>query len=197
MEKILNEYRHEKVLLIYRCGSYAFGTSTDKSDEDFVVVLRDYKGIIHTGEDGKEYFIFGLPFWKDKMEFRDELAEYYEVHNDEIFSFPDTILYCDKEIEPLIEEYKVKFLDNYKVWLRKVVKYFSRFIALGDYEKRYYHLIRIRHIVENYKATGSFSLELSPEVLEWIKTYKADSDRQKYKRVIKEALEYLRKEAEV
>ena len=58
-------------------------------------------------------------------------------------------------------------------------------------------MIRIRHIVENYKATGSFSLELSPEILEWIKVYKTDSDKQKYKRVIKDALEYLRKEAEV
>ena len=58
-------------------------------------------------------------------------------------------------------------------------------------------MIRIRHIVENYKATGSFSLKLSPEILEWIKVYKTDSDKQKYKRVIKDALEYLRKEAEV
>ena len=196
MEKILKEFRHEKVLLIYRCGSHAFGTTTDKSDEDFVVVLKDFKGLMHMGGDGKEYFIFGLPFWRDKMEFSDDLAEYYEVHNDEIFSFPNTILYIDKEIEPLIEEYRAKFLDNYKVWLTKVVRYFARFIELGDYEKRYYHLVRIKHIIENYKTTGTFSLELSPEVIEWIAAYKAETDRIKYKAVIDDALRYLKEESE-
>ena len=197
METILREFRHEKVLLIYRCGSHAFGTSTDHSDEDFVVVLKDFKGLMHMGGDGKEYFIFGLPFWKDKMEFSDDLAEYYEVHNDEIFSFPDTILYIDKEVEPLIEEYRAKFLDNYKIWLKKVVRYFSRYIALGDYEKRYYHLVRIKHIVENYKKTGTFSLEMTPEIIEWIKAYKTEDDRLKYKSVIDDALAYLKKESEV
>lgn len=196
MEKILKEFRHEKVLLIYRCGSHAFGTTTDKSDEDFVVVLKDFKGLMHMGGDGKEYFIFGLPFWRDKMEFSDDLAEYYEVHNDEIFSFPNTILYIDKEIEPLIEEYRAKFLDNYKVWLTKVVRYFARFIELGDYEKRYYHLVRIKHIIENYKTTGTFSLELSPEVIEWIAVYKAETDRVKYKADIDDALRYLKEESE-
>ena len=196
MEKILKEFRHEKVLLIYRCGSYAFGTTTDTSDEDFIVVLKDFKGLMHMGDEGKEYFIFGLPFWKDKMEFSDDLAEYYEVHNDEIFSFPHTVLYIDKEIEPLIEEYRARFLDNYKVWLTKVVRYFARFIELGDYEKRYYHLVRIKHIVENYKTTGTFSLELSPEIIEWIKAYKAEENRVIYKAVIDDALQYLKEESE-
>lgn len=196
MEKILKEFRHEKVLLIYRCGSYAFGTTTDTSDEDFIVVLKDFKGLMHMGDEGKEYFIFGLPFWKDKMEFNDDLAEYYQVHNDEIFSFPDTILYIDKEIEPLIEEYRARFLDNYKVWLTKVVRYFARFIELGDYEKRYYHLVRIKHIVDNYKTTGTFSLELSPEIIEWIKAYKAEENRVIYKAVIDDALQYLKEESE-
>ena len=197
MEKLLKEFRHEKVLLIYRCGSYAFGTTTDQSDEDFVVVLKDFKGLMHMGGDGKEYFVFGLPFWKDKMEFSDDLADYYEVHNDEIFAFPNTILYIDKEIEPLIEEYRAKFLDNYKVWLKKIVLYFSRFIALGDYEKRYYHLVRIKHIVENFKKTGIFSLELTPEITEWISAYKAESERVKYKAVIDDALAYLKRESEL
>ena len=196
MEKILKEFRHEKVLLIYRCGSYAFGTTTDTSDEDFIVVLKDFKGLMHMGDEGKEYFIFGLPFWKDKMEFSDDLAEYYEVHNDEIFSFPHTVLYIDKEIEPLIEEYRARFLDNYKVWLTKVVRYFARFIELGDYEKRYYHLVRIKHIVENYKTTGTFSLELSPEIIEWIKAYKAEENRVIYKAVLDDALQYLKAESE-
>ena len=57
-----------------------------------------------------------------------------------------------------------------------------------------YHLIRIKHIIENYKVSGSFSLELSKEVVEWIKNYKASEDKRRFKRVINEALTYLKNE---
>lgn len=60
-----------------------------------------------------------------------------------------------------------------------------------------YHLIRIRSIVERYKATGSFSLELLSEVKEWIAKFKAASNKKLYKNELKAVLDYFKKEAEV
>ena len=69
MEFIKQQFRRDEVLLFYKCGSYAFGTSTDISDEDYVVVLKEFKGITHRSKGKKEYFIFGLEEWQEKQEF--------------------------------------------------------------------------------------------------------------------------------
>ena len=57
MEFIKNEFIDDEVLLMYRCGSYAFGTSNENSDEDYIVVLKDFKGMTHRNNEKKEYFI--------------------------------------------------------------------------------------------------------------------------------------------
>lgn len=199
MKKILKEFKHEKVLLVYKCGSYAFGTCGESSDHDYVVVIRDFKGLTHRSdsETHSEYFIFGLPYWKGKMEYDEDLAEYYMAFNDEVLSFPESIVYIDDEIKPLVNQYVAEFPSQIKKWLKAVVAYFTRFVLLGDMEKRFYHLVRIKHIVERYKKTGTLSLELSPEVSEWIAEYKNAADKEQYKKDIHEAFNYLKKEAEV
>lgn len=194
MENIKKLFKKDKVLLVYRCGSYAFGTSTDKSDEDYIVVLQNFKGLTHFGVNKKEYFIFGIEEWKEKQEFSDDYDDYFEIFNDEILALPATIIYQDESIKELIEKYKIDFKVNYKIWLKKVVRYFDSYLKLGTINKQMYHLIRIKHIIENYKVSGSFSLELSKEVVEWIKNYKASEDKRQFKRVINEALTYLKNE---
>lgn len=199
MRKILKEFRHDKVLLVYKCGSYAFGTYGENSDNDYVVVLRDFRGLTHRNDEEthSEYFIFGLLFWKDKMEYDEDLAEYYLAFNDEILSFPESIVYIDDEIKPLVEQYVSEFPSKIRNWLKAVVAYFTRFVMLGDMEKRFYHLVRIKHIVERYKKTGRLSLELSPEVSKWITDYKSATDKEVYRKDIHDALNYLKKEVEV
>lgn len=199
MKNILKEFKHDKVLLIYKCGSYAFGTSNANSDHDYVVVVRDFKGLTHRSDEetGSEYFVFGLSYWKDKMEYDEDLAEYYMAFNDEVLSFPESIVYIDDEIKPLIEEYKTDFPNHLKQWLNAVVSYFGRFVSLGDLEKSFYHLIRVKHIVERYEKTGVLSLELSHDVAEKITAYKSATDRDQYRQEIHDALNYLKNEAEV
>lgn len=194
MENIKKLFKKDKVLLVYRCGSYAFGTSTDKSDEDYIVVLQNFKGLTHFGVEKKEYFVFGLEEWKEKQEFSDDYDDYFEIFNDEILSLPATIIYQDESIKELIEKYKIDFKVNYKIWLKKVVRYFDSYLKLGTINKQMYHLIRIKNIIESYKVSGSFSLELSKEVVEWIKNFKVSEDKRQFKRVINEALTYLKNE---
>lgn len=193
MDKILKEFKHDKVLLIYKCGSYAFGTSGENSDKDYVVVLRDFRGLTHRSDEERksEYFIFGLAFWKDKMEYDEDLAEYYMAFNDEVLSFPESIVFIDDEIKPLVEQYRDDFPKQINKWLKAVVVYFTRFVMLGGMEKRYYHLVRIKHIIERYKRTGVLSLDLSPEIAEWIGEYKKASNREQYSEKIIDALNYL------
>ena len=191
MEIISQAFRKDKVLLLYKCGSYAFGTATEKSDEDYVVVLRDFKGLTHLSHGKKEYFIFGLEDWKAKQEFSDQLDEYFEIFNDEVLAFPYNILNKDESMDDLIEFYKSNFASNYKKWINKVVSYFRFYYDLGDINKNMYHLLRIRFMVENYLKTGSFSLELSEEVLNKIFNFKASTDKETYRKEINRALIYL------
>ena len=191
MEIISQAFKNDKVLLLYKCGSYAFGTATDKSDEDYVVVLRDFKGLTHLSHGKKEYFIFGLEDWKEKQEFSDQLDEYFEIFNDEVLAFPYNILNKDESMDELIEYYKSKFTSNYKKWISKVVSYFRFYYDLGDINKNMYHLLRIRFMVENYLKTGSFSLELSEKVLNKILNFKASTDKEAYRTEINGALIYL------
>ena len=57
-----------------------------------------------------------------------------------------------------------------------------------------YHLIRIRHIIENYKKFGSFSLDLSKEVSDLIYQFKIAEDKYQYKDIIIDAITYLKHE---
>ena len=192
MENIKKLFKKDKILLIYRCGSYAFGTTNENSDEDYIVVLKNFNGLSHYEVGKKEYFIFGLDEWIEKQEFSDDYDEYFEIFNDEVLAFPNNIIYQDESIKELVDQFKNEFKDKYKIWIKKVVKYFDSIIKLNTINKQMYHLIRIKHIIENYEKFGSFSLDLSKEVIEWINEFKQAENKKLYRDTIVEALTYLK-----
>ena len=191
MDFIKQQFRKDEVLLIYKCGSYAFGTSTEISDEDYVVVLKDFKGITHSSNGKKEYFIFGLEEWKEKQEFSDKYDEYYLIFNDEVLAFPESIIYAHESVKELVRKYKNEFASKYKLWLKNVISHFRFYFGIGDVNKSMYHLVRIKHLVENYKTTGVFSLKLSKEVSDWIYEFKKAQNKIPYRQTLYEALVYL------
>lgn len=191
MDFIKQQFRRDEVLLIYRCGSYAFGTSTEISDEDYVVVLKNFKGITHSSNGKKEYFIFGIEEWKEKQEFSDKYDEYYLIFNDEVLAFPESIIYANESVKDLVEKYKNEFASKYKLWLKNVVSHFRFYFGIGDVNKSMYHLVRIKHLVENYKTTGVFSLKLSKEVNDWILEFKKAQNKIPYRQTLYDALVYL------
>ena len=73
-----------------------------------------------------------------------------------------------------------------------MVRYFNSILKLNTVNKQMYHLIRIKHIIENYEKFGSFSLELSKEVIEWINEFKQAENKKLYRDTIVEALTYLK-----
>ena len=177
MDFIKQQFRRDEVLLMYKCGSYAFGTSTEASDEDYVVVLKNFKGITHSSNGKKEYFIFGLDDWKEKQDFSEHYDEYFLIFNDEVLAFPESIIYVHESVQDLVEKYKNEFASKYKLWLKYVVSHFKFYFGIGDVNKSMYHLVRIKHLVENFKTTGVFSLELSKEVSDWIIEFKKSKNK--------------------
>ena len=192
MENIKKVFKKDTILLIYRCGSYAFRTTNENSDEDYIVVLKNFNGLSHYEVGKKEYFIFGLDEWIEKQEFSDDYDDYFEIFNDEILAFPNSIIYQDESIKELVDKFKNEFKEKYKIWIKKVVRYFNSILKLNTVNKQMYHLIRIKHIIENYEKFGSFSLDLSKEVIDWIDTFKKAENKKVYKNTIVEALVYLK-----
>lgn len=197
MENIKTEFKRDEILLLYKCGSYAFGTTTEASDEDYIVVLRDFKGTTHRSYGKKEYFIFGLDDWKAKEEFSNDFDEYFLMFNDEVLAFPNSIIYAHESVNELIEKYKNEFPLKCKLWLSKVISHYKFYFGIGDVNKSMYHLIRIKHIIENYRSSGVFSLELSKEISDWILKFKRAENKKIYKNDLYDALVFLEKQLEV
>lgn len=194
MDWIKSIFPDSNVLLYYRCGSKAFGTDNENSDSDFIAVIDNFKGMTYIKEDDKECFVYDLETWKKKITFDDSISEYHEVFNfDEIFTFDTSIIYVDDSVKPFIKELKENYLIYYDKWVKRVVDYFDFFIGMGGLNKNFYHLLRFRTIVGNYKKSGSFSLDLGSKKSHILR-YK-NGDREPFRKEINQAINYFKKEA--
>lgn len=182
MENIKKQYPYDDILLVYKCGSSAFGIVTDKSDLDYVVVLKEYKGFDHFQVNDNEYFVFGIKQWIAKMEFADNLPPYYTMFNDEILAFPESIVYLADEFKSTVDKYVNRDFKNvYKKWLCTNVEYFEDYLLRNICTKSLYHIFRVKNMIERYKKNGVFSHDMSNETRELINEYKSSDDFSKYK----------------
>lgn len=191
MDFVKLNYPNNKILLCYRCGSHCFGTNDNKSDEDYVVVLDNFNGVNHIGENKKEYFIFGLNEWIKKMEFDDDIDEYFEIFNDEILAVPLNIITIDESMVTLVNKYKEEFKTKIFKWLTKVYFHFDLYIKTDRVNKTFYHLFRIKSMIDNYLASGSFSLEIPSDVLRKIINFKNSNNKYQYLKEFKDILYYI------
>lgn len=182
MDNIKNHYPYDDILLMYKCGSSAFGIITETSDLDYVVVLKDFKGTDHLQVDDNEYFVFGVKQWISKMEFENHLPLYYMMFNDEVLAFPDNVVVLADEFKDIFNKYKDRdFKLVYKKWLKMNISYFEEYLLRGIFTKTLYHIFRIKDMIEHFKKTGSLSLSISLDVKQLIDEYKSSDDFSKYK----------------
>ena len=122
MEFIKKTFKKDTILLIYKCGSNAFGTSNELSDEDYIVVLKDFNGLTHLSNGKREYFIFGLEDWKAKEEFSDEFDEYFLMFNDEVLALNDRYTKTKNELDELITEktYKLGQATKLQIFIKEL-----------------------------------------------------------------------------
>lgn len=152
-----------KMAFMYFGGSVCYGTFiSGKSDYDINVVVDDLKGAFKTNISGTDVFIYGVNSILDRLNPNSPISQYKRSFIDDVLGLPDTLIGLNEEYKDIYEEYKnFDFNKNLKGFLTNFYEYFA-FCFNGDFQvgKKFYHVIRMRGQIENYKKTGVFSLDL-------------------------------------
>lgn len=152
-----------KMAFMYFGGSVCYGTFiSGKSDYDINVVVDDLKGAFKTNISGTDVFIYGVNSILDRLNPNSPISQYKRSFIDDVLGLPDTLIGLNEEYKDIYEEYKnFDFNNNLKGFLTNFYEYFA-FCFNGDFQvgKKFYHVIRMRGQIENYKKTGVFSLDL-------------------------------------
>jgi hypothetical protein len=152
-----------KMAFMYFGGSVCYGTFiSGKSDYDINVVVDDLKGAFKTNISGTDVFIYGVSSILDRLNPDSPISQYKRSFIDDVLGLPDTLIGLNEEYKNIYEKYKnFDFNKNLKGFLTNFYEYFA-FCFNGDFQvgKKFYHVIRMRGQIENYKKTGVFSLDL-------------------------------------
>lgn len=152
-----------KMAFMYFGGSVCYGTFiSGKSDYDINVVVDDLNGAFKTNISGTDVFIYGVSSILDRLNPNSPISQYKRSFIDDVLGLPDTLIGLNEEYKDIYEEYKnFDFNKNLKGFLTNFYEYFA-FCFNGEFQvgKKFYHVIRMRGQIENYKKTGVFSLDL-------------------------------------
>ena len=152
-----------KMAFMYFGGSVCYGTFiSGKSDYDINVVVDDLKGAFKTNISGTDVFIYGVSSILDRLNPNSPISQYKRSFIDDVLGLPDTLIGLNEEYKDLYEEYKnFDFNKNLKGFLTNFYEYFA-FCFNGEFQvgKKFYHVIRMKGQIENYKKRGVFSLDL-------------------------------------
>lgn len=152
-----------KMAFMYFGGSVCYGTFiSGKSDYDINVVVDDLNGAFKTNISGTDVFIYGVSSILDRLNPNSPISQYKRSFIDDVLGLPDTLIGLNEEYKDIYEEYKnFDFNKNLKGFLTNFYEYFA-FCFNGEFQvgKKFYHVIRMRGQIENYKKTGVFSLNL-------------------------------------
>ena len=152
-----------KMAFMYFGGSVCYGTFiSGKSDYDINVVVDDLNGAFKTNISGTDVFIYGVNSILDRLNPNSPISQYKRSFIDDVLGLPDTLIGLNEEYKEIYEKYKnFDFNKNLKGFLTNFYEYFA-FCFNGEFQvgKKFYHVIRMRGQIENYKKTGVFSLDL-------------------------------------
>lgn len=195
MEFIKELFPNNKILLLYQAGSFAYGMANEHSDKDYVVILKDFSGVLHVtnDEDKSEYFIFGKDEWIKKMELDDSLTALLTIFPDEVFG--ENVIHLDASFQATYEKYRNRdFAVVFKKYLAKVIVYFETYLIDSILTKNMWHLYRIEEQVLGFTAVGEWTLEIAETTKEKINVYKANFQKQSgdYLNELKSIVSYLK-----
>lgn len=181
-----------KMAFMYFGGSVCYGTFiSGKSDYDINVVVDDLNGAFKTNISGTDVFIYGVSSILDRLNPNSPISQYKRSFIDDVLGLPDTLIGLNEEYKDLYEEYKnFDFNKNLKGFLTNFYEYFA-FCFNGDFQvgKKFYHVIRMRGQIENYKKTGVFSLDLSKSYFDEEIDYKLNWNNENRRKELNEKLE--------
>ena len=181
-----------KMAFMYFGGSVCYGTFiSGKSDYDINVVVDDLKGAFKTNISGTDVFIYGVSSILDRLNPNSPISQYKRSFIDDVLGLPDTMIGLNEEYKNIYEEYKnFDFNKNLKGFLTNFYEYFA-FCFNGEFQvgKKFYHVIRMRGQIENYKKTGVFSLDLPKSYFDEEIDYKLNWNNENRRKELNEKLE--------
>lgn len=192
IKSIMSSLPGLKMAFMYFGGSVCYGTFiSGKSDYDINVVVDDLNGAFKTNISGTDVFIYGVSSILDRLNPNSPISQYKRSFIDDVLGLPDTLIGLNEEYKDIYEEYKnFDFNKNLKVFLTNFYEYFA-FCFNGDFQvgKKFYHVIRMRGQIENYKKTGVFSLDLPKSYFDEEIDYKLNWNNETRKKELNEKLE--------
>ena len=181
-----------KMAFMYFGGSVCYGTFiSGKSDYDINVVVDDLKGAFKTNISGTDVFIYGVSSILDRLNPNSPISQYKRSFIDDVLGLSDTLIGLNEEYKDIYEEYKnFDFNKNLKGFLTNFYEYFA-FCFNGEFQvgKKFYHVIRMRGQIENYKKTGVFSLDLPKSYFDEEIDYKLNWNNETRRKELNEKLE--------
>lgn len=181
-----------KMAFMYFGGSVCYGTFiSGKSDYDINVVVDDLNGAFKTNISGTDVFIYGVSSILDRLNSNSPISQYKRSFIDDVLGLPDTLIVLNEEYKDIYEEYKnFDFNKNLKGFLTNFYEYFA-FCFNGEFQvgKKFYHVIRMRGQIENYKKTGVFSLDLPKSYFDEEIDYKLNWNNENRRKELNEKLE--------
>lgn len=181
-----------KMAFMYFGGSVCYGTFiSGKSDYDINVVVDDLNGAFKTNISGTDVFIYGVSSILDRLNPNSPISQYKRSFIDDVLGLPDTLIGLNEEYKDIYEEYKnFDFNKNMKGFLTNFYEYFA-FCFNGEFQvgKKFYHVIRMRGQIENYKKTGVFSLDLPKSYFDEEIDYKLNWNNENRRKELNEKLE--------
>ena len=147
------------IMFIYYCGSYAYDLDHEGSDRDLTVVLDGFEGSVHLSLDNTDLFVYGREFYNKKQALDQEIPVYDRSYIDEVLSKRETLIYLDDYYKKVYESYKnVEMTLNLEKFLEGFTQYYDYKLKSNVPEKTFYHLFKMRGILDNLDETGIYEL---------------------------------------
>ena len=192
---ILETLKGMEVMFIYLGGSIAYGTFIGNvSDYDINVFVDGSDNAFKVDIYGMDAFCYGKKAMLERFNPKSKLSIYKKCFIDDYLALPDTLVYLNTKYQKEYEEYKnFKINEVLKGFLSNFYEYFGFCLNGSSYiGKKFYHVIRMRGQLENYKKAGKFTLDVPKSYFDEEIDFKLNyEDKEKQKLYFEKIEKYL------
>jgi len=175
-DKLKGLFVHNDLMFAYFCGSRAYGTDSKDSDIDVVAVFSDLGGITHATLSGIDIFAYGLDSFIGRQSMSDELPLYNLIHADDFLKAKDNLIYLNQEYKDEFDKLAaIEFEKVLPEFLDAFINYYDLIINKQQVKvKRSYHIYRVHWIIDNFKKTKKYDVNIPKQITDMIFNYKSN-----------------------
>jgi hypothetical protein len=152
-------FPNTEILLIYYGGSKAYGLDENTSDIDVTVVLEGFRGILHLFIGKYDLFVFSKEDFIKRQQFDDSIIAYHRQAADNVLGIKSNEYYLNPvfsdELDHIITNVDRTFISNL---IDALLIYSKSVFEVNQKSKAFYHLYRLRGMIEHFNQTGTFDL---------------------------------------